>query len=234
MPTLYDRFMSEAIKIREFVAGAPDWRVLNDGGYAFFRTTALAEGAAFVAALADIPNLGDHQYGIDIRPAGVTVRLVTLRDDLMSMTDRDLELAQQISALAQERGLASEPALTQSVLIIPGAPNIKDVMPFWQAALGYIPRPDSPDEDLIDPNDRGAAFWFEQMDEARPGGLGAIHIAVWMAGDEARGRVDAALAAGGTVVRDDYAPAWWTLADKYGNEVDIATSAYRDEPPPTE
>jgi len=27
-------------------------------------------------------------------------------------------------------------------------------------------------------------------------------------------------------------PPWWTLADKYGNEVDAATVAYRDEPPP--
>lgn len=27
------------------------------------------------------------------------------------------------------------------------------------------------------------------------------------------------------------APAWWTLADKYGNEIDVATVAYRDEPP---
>lgn len=33
-------------------------------------------------------------------------------------------------------------------------------------------------------------------------------------------------------MRDDYAPAWWTLADKYGNEIDVATVAYRDEPPP--
>ena len=33
-------------------------------------------------------------------------------------------------------------------------------------------------------------------------------------------------------MRDDYAPAWWTLADAYGNEIDVSTSAYRDEPPP--
>jgi 4a-hydroxytetrahydrobiopterin dehydratase len=75
-------------------------------------------------------------------------------------------------------------------------------------------------------------LWFEEMEEARPGGLGAIHVAVWLGIDEAPARVEAALAAGGTLVRDDYAPAWWTLADKYGNEVDVATVAYRDEPPP--
>jgi hypothetical protein len=29
-------------------------------------------------------------------------------------------------------------------------------------------------------------------------------------------------------VRDDYAPAWWTLADAAGNEADIATTMHRD------
>jgi 4a-hydroxytetrahydrobiopterin dehydratase len=50
--------------------------------------------------------------------------------------------------------------------------------------------------------------------------------------EETQARVDAALAAGGHLVRDDYAPAWWTLADKYGNEIDVASIAYRDGPPP--
>ena len=226
--------MSEPIKVREFLAGAPDWRVVSDGACAFYRTSSIAQSAAFVEALAKVPNLGEHQYGVDLRQAGVTVRVVTLRDDFMGMTDRDLELARAISSVAREHGLESDPSKIQSLLIVPGAPNIKDVMPFWQAALGYMPRPDSVDEDLIDPADRLAAFWFETMDEPRPGGLGAIHLAIWMPIEEAQARVDAALAAGGHLVRDDYAPAWWTLADKYGNEIDIATVAYRDEPPPTE
>ena len=185
-----------------------------------------------MAEIAKIANMPEHQYGIDLRQAGVTVRLVTLRDDFMGMTDRDLELAQQISAVAQAHGLASDPSRLQSILIVPGAPDIKQVTPFWQAVLGYIPRPDSPDEDLVDPDDRGNAFWFETMDEPRPGGLGAIHLGMWVPLEEAQKRVDAALAAGGHLVRDDYAPAWWTLADAYGNEIDVGTSAYRDEPPP--
>jgi hypothetical protein len=41
-------------------------------------------------------------------------------------------------------------------------------------------------------------------------------------------RVDAAIGAGGTVVFDEFAPAWWTLADPEGNEADIATSVHRD------
>ena len=116
----------------------------------------------------------------------------------------------------------------QSVLVIPGAPDVAVVMPFWQALLGYERRPDSPDEDLIDPRDRGPAFWFEAMDEPRSDGGGAIHVAVWVPIEEAEARVAAALAAGGTIVRDTFAPAWWTLADAAGNEADVASIAHRD------
>ena len=67
------------------------------------------------------------------------------------------------------------------------------------------------------------------MREPRPGdGGGAIHVAVWVPYEQAEARLAAALAAGGRLVFDKYAPAWWTLADAAGNEVDIATSMHRD------
>ena len=223
------------IKLSEFLEaeGAQDWRILSEGAAAFFRTGSLEISASFVSRLAAIPGLGEHQFGIDIRAEGVTVRVVTLRDDYMGMTRRDLDLARQVSAVARDMGLESDTTVLQSVLVIPGAPNRPEVMPFWRAVMGYVPRPDSPDEDLVDPHDRGIPLWFEEMEEARPGNLGAIHLAVWLPYEQARSRVDAALAAGGRLVRDYSAPAWWTLADAYGNEVDVATIKYRDEPPPT-
>jgi len=224
--------MTDPIKTSKFLEQAPDWRIVSDGACAFYRISSLVQAAKFVSALAQIAGLSEHMYGIDVRRDNVTVRVVTLREDYMGMTTRDLELAQRISDVAREQGLEADPSQVQSLLIVPGAPDIKKVMPFWQAVMGYVPRPDSVEEDLIDPRDRGDAMWFEQMEEARPGGLGAIHLAVWMPLEEAQKRVDAALAAGGHLVRDNYAPAWWTLADEYGNEVDVATIAYRDEPPP--
>ena len=130
--------------------------------------------------------------------------------------------------MGRELGLTADPAGIQALLVIPGAPDITQVMPFWRAVLGYEPRIDSPDEDLVDPQDRGAPFWFEAMEEPRPDGGGAIHISVWVPHDQAESRIAAALAAGGHMVRDDFAPAWWTLADAAGNEVDISTTAARD------
>jgi 4a-hydroxytetrahydrobiopterin dehydratase len=158
----------------------------------------------------------------------VTVRLITYTDDYYGMSQRDVRLAGQISALAKEHGATSDPAVLQSLLVVPGAPSAAEVMPFWRALLGYQPRGDSPDEDLVDPHDRGPAFWFEGMQEPRPDGNGAIHVAVWLPYEQAESRVAAALAAGGRMVRDQFAPAWWTLADPAGNEADIATVKHRD------
>ena len=53
-------------------------------------------------------------------------------------------------------------------------------------------------------------------------------VAIWVPPEQAEARVAAALAAGGRLVRDRFAPAWWTLADAAGNEADIATTLSRD------
>ena len=45
---------------------------------------------------------------------------------------------------------------------------------------------------------------------------------VYLPEDQARARVDAALAAGGRIANEANAPGWWTLADPEGNEVDVA------------
>jgi 4a-hydroxytetrahydrobiopterin dehydratase len=143
------------------------------------------------------------------------------------MSRRDAELAGRISAVARGLGLPADPSAVQRLLVIPGATVTAEVMPFWRAVLGYEPRRDSPDEDLVDPRGRAPAFWFERMDQPRPDGGGAIHVAVRVAHEQAEARIAAALAAGGRMVRDEFAPAWWTLADAAGNEADVATAMGR-------
>lgn len=207
--------------------GVEDWRVIGDGACTCFRIGSLAEGARLVQAISELPDVDDHPPAVDLRRDGVTVRLLTAADDYYGMTSRDVELARQVSAAARRLGLAADPSALQSLLVIPGAPNIAGIMPFWRAILGYEPRPDSPDEDLVDPRDRGPAFWFEQMEQPRSDGGGAIHVAIWVPPEQAQARVAAALAADGRMVRDEFAPAWWTLADAAGNEADISTAQDR-------
>ena len=76
---------------------------------------------------------------IDIRAAGVTVRLISVSADYLGMTDTDVEVAQRISTLGRELGLSAD-RRHRALLVIPGAPDIKQVMPFWRAVLGYEPR----------------------------------------------------------------------------------------------
>jgi 4a-hydroxytetrahydrobiopterin dehydratase len=183
--------------------------------------------ARLVQAIGELPGVDNHPPDVDLRRDGVTVRLITSTDDYYGMSQRDVELARQISAAARELGLFGDPSRIQSLLVIPGASVPAEVMPFWRAVLGYEPRADTPDEDLVDPRRRGPAFWFERMNEPRQDS-GAIHVAVWVPPEQAEARVAAALAAGGHLVRDEFAPAWWTLADAAGNEADIATTQTRD------
>jgi len=222
--------MTDPISPQEFEesAGVEDWRVLGDGACTFFRTGSLPESARLVQAIAEVDGVAGHPPAIDIRADGVTVRLISSGPDYRGMTGLDVEIARGITAAALGNGLVGDPSAVQMVTVIPGSTDPAAIMPFWQAVLGYERRPDSPDEDLIDPHDRGPAFWFEPMDEPRADGLGAIHLAVWVPAEQAVPRVSAALAAGGRLVRDTFAPAWWTLADPAGNEADVATTSGRD------
>lgn len=208
--------------------GVDDWRVIGDGACAYFRTGSLAVGARLVGAISQLPGAEEHPPDVDLRRDGVTVRLITYTDDYYGMSRRDVELARQISAAARGLGLTADPSAVQSLIVIPGATVPAEVMPFWRAVLGYEPRRDSPGEDLVDPRGRWPGFWFERMDQPRSGGLGAIHVAIWVPYEQARSRIAAALVAGGRMVRDEFAPAWWTLADAAGNEADISTTMSRE------
>jgi len=222
--------MSDQISPKQFreSEGVEDWRVVGDGANAYFRTGSLAAGARLVQAISSLAGVDDLRPDVDVRHDGVTVRMVAFIEGYGGMIQGHVELARKISAAARKLGLSADPSAVQSLLVIPGATSRAEVMPFWRAVLGYEPRRDSPAEDLVDPRNRGVPFWFEQMKEPRRDGGGAIHIAVWVPYEQAEARIAAALAAGGRMVRDEFAPSWWTLADAAGNEADIATTKGRD------
>jgi 4a-hydroxytetrahydrobiopterin dehydratase len=201
--------------------GLADWRVLFTGALAYFRTGSFSAGTAFAAAIAERADAANHHPDVDVRYGGVTVRLIS--HDVGGLTERDVALAREISALARERGIEPDPTSVQDVQIAVDAQVHADVMPFWKAVLGYD---DDGDTDLADPQARNPPIWFQEMDEGRPQ-RNRIHVDVCVPHEVAEARVAAALAAGGRVVRDSEAPEWWTLADAEGNEVDVATTHTR-------
>ncbi len=204
--------------------GVEDWRVTSEGACAFYHTSSFVESARLLAEVGKLPGIEKRPPDIDLRRDGVTFRLKTITDNFYGITDRDLELAREISGVARGMGLAAETGRVQSILVIPGATDTAAIMPFWEAALGYQRRADSPTEDLVDPRRRGPDFYFESMMEPRGDGGGTIHVSVWVPYDQCEARIAAALDAGGRLVSDDSAPRWWTLADAAGNEVCVATS----------
>lgn len=118
------------------------------------------------------------------------------------------------------------PGAPQAVEIAVDTIDDSQVRPFWAAVLGYDPAPDDP-EALADPHGLGPQVWFQEAEVVRPG-RGRLHVDVSVAVDEAQSRVEAALAAGGTLVSDEHAPSWWVLADADGNEVCVSSAAGRD------
>lgn len=215
--------MTDRISPRQFHAsdGVAHWRVLFDGAKAHFATGSFAKGAELVAVIARLADAANHHPNVDLRYTGVTVTL--LSHDIDDISERDLALARQISQAAGELGISAESATVQTVQIAIDALVIAEVLPFWRAVLAYD---QSGEEDLLDPRGTGPNVWFQQMDAARPQ-RNRIHVDVSVPREAAEGRIAAALAAGGHLVSDAHAPAWWTLADSEGNEVDIAP--WRDD-----
>ena len=219
--------MTGTITAQQFhdAGGVEDWRVMTNIAQAHFRTGSFPAGVALVDAIGGLADAANHNPDVDLRPDGVTVRLTTpTPDHFFWLSERDIELARQISAVARELGVLADPTAVESVQVTIDALVHSDVMPFWRAVLGYR---QVGDEDLLDPRSSGPPFWFQRMDTPRPQ-RNRIHIDVWVPHDQAEARVAAAIAAGGHLVSDESAPAWWTLADAEGNEVDVATWMGRD------
>jgi 4a-hydroxytetrahydrobiopterin dehydratase len=216
--------MTERISARQFheANGVEDWRVLFSGACAHFRTGSFAKAVVLVDEIARLAEEADHHPDVDLRYEGVTVRLWT--HDVAGLSHRDVELARRISAAAKELGATAVPAAVQDVQVTIDALVGPEVLPFWRAVLGYQ---DGGDQHLRDPRRRGPSLWFQQTDVLRSE-RGRIHVDVSVPHDQAEERVAAAMAAGGRLVSDLFAPAWWTLGDAEGNEVDIATWEGRD------
>ena len=198
-----------------------------------FRTQVLTGSlplAADVAArAAAVPEAQGH-LRMDVRADRVVFSLQTAA--AAWVTPRDVELAHRISAVAEEFRLTTTTGGARSVQVLEigiDAMEIAKIRPFWKAVLAYADEPgrSGPEDALVDPVGQGPAIWFQQMDAPRPQ-RNRIHFDVSVPHDEAHPRIEATVAAGGKVVYDAEAPAFWVLADPEGNEACITTWQGRD------
>lgn len=202
------------------------WRVVHRVLRATFRADDFATAAALVARVAEAADAANHHPDVVLRWGQVTVS--TVSHDVGGLTRRDVELARAVSAIADELGLRGDPLAGTVVEVAIDALDIPAVAPFWEAVLGYRSTGEKDATAFEDADGIGPTVWFQQMDAPRPQ-RNRIHIDVDVPHDEAPRRIEAALAAGGHLVTDRFAPAWWVLADAEGNEACICTWQGREQ-----
>jgi 4a-hydroxytetrahydrobiopterin dehydratase len=204
------------------------WRFLLGRLVTSVQVDSLARAAEVAArAVAACGTDADAHLRVDIRPDRAVLDLQSLAH--AAATDRDADLAHRISDALAEAGLRTVPGAVQLLEIAIDALDIAAIRPFWKAVLGYADEPggDGPTDPIVDPAGQAPAIWFQQMDRPRPQ-RNRIHFDLCVPHDEARRRVEGAVAAGGRLVSDARVPAFWVLADAEGNEVCVTTWQGRD------
>ena len=201
---------------RDFLSAddVDDWVILHGGPTAVFKVGSLAEAARLAAAVADVPGLEPRTL-LTAASDRLTVKLTR---EMWGTEAGHVEVAKAVSALAREHGALPDRGAVQEVQVAVAAKPDAIDLPFWRAVLGYAPLHE---DNCIDPNGQGSTVWMQDLDPAKPL-RHAMHIDVSVARDQAEARMQAAVAAGGTVVDDSEAPSSWILADRSGNKVCIA------------
>lgn len=209
-----------------------DWRKLAQGLHARFLVADLAAAVRFLAAVAEVA--GDHPPRVRIGAGYVDLELVSddavYREDdgtehvVEWVTQADVDLARRVSEVAAGRGLTPDPAAVSEVELGLDTARAGALAPVWAALLTGDPAAQgrgTPGGEVRDATGRVPNLWFgddEPTDQR-------FHLEVYVAPEVRDVRIDAALAAGGTVVDDSQAPGLTVLADPDGNRVALCVAA---------
>lgn len=202
---------------------AGDWRAMLTAAV-HYPTSSFLQGVGLLEAVAALADEAGLAMQVDLRYAGVTIDAGKDQHEAAGF----VELARKVQSAAHDLGLVADPGGVRDFQVGIDALDIGPVKAFWRAALGYVEDPRPNLDDLYDPRRLNPPVFFQQMDEPREQ-RNRIHVDLFVPADQARTRVAAAIAAGGRVTYDADAPAWWTLADPEGNELDIAVTPGRAE-----
>ncbi|HEU5038604.1 MAG TPA: VOC family protein [Nocardioides sp.] len=205
-------------QVRE--AALDDWRWLVGGLHARFATGDFATGLALAGRIGAAAEEADHHPDLDLRYPHLSVKLVS--HDVGGVTARDVRMARRISELAADLGVAADPAGIRVLELALDTADHARVAPFWRALLGYVDSPVHGDREVVDSDGRLTTLWFQRT-EPHDVPRQRFHLDVVVPPEQARARIDAALAAGGTLVTDEHAPAFWVLADADGNRACVCT-----------
>lgn len=205
--------------------GLTDWRIMFDTLQARFRTGSFATGLAMVNEIGDAAEAMNHHPDLDLRYPTLHIRLSS--HDVGGVTQRDIDLARQISDVAARLGATADPGAVQVLELALDSADYESVKPFWAAILG-LEASEKFDQELVDPHGILPTLWFQSTAPHDPPRQ-RFHLDIRVPPEAAEERVRAAIDAGGTLVSDSEAPSFWVLADPEGNKACVCTWRGRGE-----
>lgn len=204
-------------------AGLDGWALLTHYGsfrlHTRIHTKTYAAGLQVLNAIAAAAEQIGSEPDVDLRSSQVDVRLTG--SEAGGLTLPDVDLARRISEIAADAGAEIESRSVASLELGLDTPDFAAIGPFWAAVL---------DESFVtgdgwgnvgDPHRAQPLIWFQSSGREEP--RQRWHPDVWVDPAQVQPRIDAALAAGGSLVSDDHAPSFWVLSDPEGNRVCLCT-----------
>ena len=191
---------------------------MYDGIETTFRTRDFASGLEFVNRIGAAAEAADHHPDITLSYSYVHIVLTShdVGGKLSATSAWPARSARSSRARPRRR-----PWFRAALGARPRHVGTDEVKPFWQAVLAMT---DSAPEELTDSEGDNPTIWFQ---EAAPDTDQRWHIDLRVPPEVALERIDAALAAGGTIVSTDEAPRFTVLADSQGNKICICTHVGR-------
>jgi 4a-hydroxytetrahydrobiopterin dehydratase len=225
-------------------ANLTDWRKLGQGLHARYLVGDLRAGARFLTAIGEIPEAAEH-LEVRLGTRHVDLKLIShdaiYRDEAGTehrvdwVTQRDIDLARQMSAIAAQQSIAADPRSITAVELALDTANAATLAPVWSALLTGGPEAQGRGtitDDVRDATDRVPILWFQETDP-RPTPPQTFHLDIQVPYDVAEQRIAAAVAAGAVIVDNTNAPSTTVLADPDGNKACVGTFQPRPEPATT-
>ncbi|MCQ1988241.1 VOC family protein [Arthrobacter sp. zg-Y844] len=204
-----------------------DWRKLAQGLHARYLINDFGTGARFVTAVGEAGDALGHYPSVSIGNGYVDLKLVSsdaiYRDGegteavVEWVTQQDVDLARLITGIAAEHQIDADPASVSVLELGLDTADSATIAPVWAALLtgnADAQGHGSPSDEIRDSTGRIPNLWFGDANEH---GSQRFHVEVYVAPEVAGQRINAAVAAGGTVVDDTSSPSLTVIADQDGN-----------------
>lgn len=198
----------------------PDWRMLIDRLHASFDTGDFVSAVKLVDAITLAAEELHHYPDLDLAYGRLDVRLISR--DVGGVTSRDVVLALTISELALAAGARPHPERTSVLELGLDSADAAEIRPFWAALLDYDTVEAWGEVQIRDATGRRPTIWFQPTD-AHDVPRQRWHLDLRIPPEIVEDRIAAAIEAGGELIDDTAAPAFWVLAAPHGNRACLTT-----------